>query len=453
MNYDEAIAFWYGRIDYERRTPKPGDLKLDRMRWLLRLLDQPQSRFRTIHVAGTKGKGSTAAMLEEILRQAGYRTGLFTSPHLSTVEERMRVDGKPITKAELAVRLTEIEPAVREMDASGDPQSAPTFFEVGTALGFLHFVCRGVEIAVVEVGLGGRFDSTNVVAPLVSVITSISFDHMAQLGNKLSMIAREKAGIIKPRRPVISGATAPEAREVIEAIAQQRSAPLTEVGRHVKYLYVPAKFDGETTRPRSLVEVLSQYHWPRMELNLLGEHQASNAAVALATVEQLRREGLHIEDSAVARGLAQVQWPARLEVMGERPWIVLDCAHNVASAEALVETLRQTFPKAKRRIAVFAASIDKDVPGILRALAPFFDCFYLTTYRNNPRTVAPERLAEWLHEIAPVVECIIVPQSEDAFLAARSAATSDDLIAVTGSVFLAGELRPLLLASSSGFAN
>jgi len=444
MTHAEAVAFWYTRIDYERRAPKPGDLKLDRMRLLLRQLGDPQLRLRAVHVAGTKGKGSTASMLAEILRQSGYRTGLFTSPHLSDVSERIRIDGAPISPPELAARMDEIAPAVRAMDAKGDPLLSPTFFEVGTALGFLHFVRRRADVAVVEVGLGGRFDSTNVITPMLSVITSISFDHVEQLGDRLGLIAFQKAGIVKPGRPVVSGATAPEAAEVIRRVALECRSPLTELDRDFRYRHSPARFNGEAVKSR--VEVTtSRRRWPAMELNLLGDHQAANAAVAVESVERLRECGLHVPDEAVARGLSRVRWAARLEVIGSRPWVLLDCAHNVASAEALVETLRETFPAAPRRLAVFATSSDKDVPGILRVLASHFSAFFLTSYRNNPRTVAPERLAAWLKEVAPATPGIAIADSRSAFEAARASAGPDDLIAITGSVFLAGELRPLLV--------
>jgi dihydrofolate synthase/folylpolyglutamate synthase len=217
MTYEQALAFWYGCINYEQRTPRPGDLQLDRMRGLLRLLGDPHERLRVVHVAGSKGKGSTAAMLAAVLGRAGYRTGLFTSPHLCRVEERIQVDGRPISPPELTALLGE----VREAVAAARGAVEPTFFEVATALGFLHFRRRRVDAAVLEVGLGGRLDSTNVCRPAVAVITSISHDHTQQLGDRLASIAREKAGIIKPGRPVVSGATAPEAR----AVSRRSRAP------------------------------------------------------------------------------------------------------------------------------------------------------------------------------------------------------------------------------------
>ena len=221
-SYDDALAFWYARINYEQRSPRPADLKLDQMRALLRLLGNPQERLRIVHVAGTKGKGSTAAMLAAILTHAGYRTGLFTSPHLCQVEERIQIDGRPIGPGELAALLGEIQAAL-----ASAPELDPTFFDIATAVGYLHFQRQGVDAAVIEVGLGGRFDSTNLCRPALAIITSISYDHTNLLGDRLAQIAAEKGGIIKPGRPVVSGVTVPEARAVIEQIAQDQGRRCT----------------------------------------------------------------------------------------------------------------------------------------------------------------------------------------------------------------------------------
>ncbi|HET6576528.1 MAG TPA: Mur ligase family protein, partial [Fimbriiglobus sp.] len=235
MTYDEAIAFWYGRINYEVRSALPKDLKLERMRALLRLLGDPHDRLRVVHVTGTKGKGSTCAMLAAVFRAAGYRVGLFTSPHLVHVEERIQVDGVPISHDELAARMAEVAPAVKRLD--GGPWPPTTFFEISTALGFLHFACRRAEVTVVEVGLGGRFDSTNVCRPVVSVITSLGLDHTAQLGGTLEEIAYQKAGIIKQRVPVVSGVTRDGPRRVIEREARRHSCRLVQAGREFRYRY------------------------------------------------------------------------------------------------------------------------------------------------------------------------------------------------------------------------
>ncbi len=424
MTYEEATAFWYGRVNYEVKSATEADLKLERMRALLKLLGDPHDRLRIVHVTGTKGKGSTAAMLASVLRRAGYRVGLFTSPHLVDVEERIQVDGVPITRPEFAARMAEVAAAVRNLDAG--PFLPPTFFEIGTALGFLHFVCRRVDVAVVEVGLGGRFDSTNVCRPLVSVITCIGLDHTAQLGNTLEAIAYQKAGIIKPRVPVVSGEVEPGPRAVIERVAHEAGSRLLQAGRDFART-PPSQGEG-------------------VKLGLLGAHQQANAAVALATLDVLRSGGLPIPDPAVAKGLAEVRWPARIEVVSGNPTVILDCAHNVPSAEALVRTLRESVPVAGRTAVVFAVSLDKQYPEMLRILAGYFGHFHLCRYGNNPRCVPPDRLAEVLREVAPDSPATVHPTAAAAWSAARLAAGPDDLVCVTGSVFLAGELQPLVRA-------
>jgi dihydrofolate synthase/folylpolyglutamate synthase len=498
LSYQEALDFWFGRINYEQRTPRPSDLKLDRMRTLLGLLGDPQERLRIVHVAGSKGKGSTSAMLDSILRHAGYRTGLFTSPHLCKVEERIQVNRTPIGPKELASLMEEIRAAVRKMEEVGDeaPVSgqAVTFFEVATALGFLHFVQQKVDVAVIEVGLGGRFDSTNVCRPLVSVITSISFDHTQQLGKDLASIAMEKAGIVKPGRMTISGVIAPEARQVIQAICDERHSVLRQLERDFNFEYEPGQY-GRPPQPKEkpntpkqrsgkkpgarpknepcilnppAVQVTtSQRAWPAMAIGLWGEHQAANAAVAVSCVEQLREIELQIDDLAVQLGLLSVHWPARAEIVYGEPIVVLDCAHNVASAQALIDTLRTSLPPTKaerqancaeysaalrtensleKRLLVFAGSNDKDLPGILQVFAPHFDHIFLTRYSHSPRAVPVETLADILRQVSRV-PFTLCPTPVEAWQAVCDAARSDDLICITGSVFLAGELRPVVLGN------
>jgi dihydrofolate synthase/folylpolyglutamate synthase len=430
-----ARAFWYGLINYEQRVPTADDLKLDRMRVLLARLGDPQRRLSIVHVAGTKGKGSTSAMLAAVLRRAGHRTGLFTSPHLCRVEERFQVDGRPVSEPELTALLNDVKGASRGL-------TGLTFFEVATAVGFLHFVRRRADAAVVEVGLGGRFDSTNVCDPEVALIASISFDHTKLLGDRLALIAREKAGIVKPGRPAVSGATAAEPRAVIEEVCRRRGAPLRQLGVDFHFRCQPGQVTNEGLRRPRLTVRTWRRAWPEMELNLLGGHQAANAAVAVACVELLRQAGWHLPDAAVADGLATVTWPARLEVVGRRPLVVLDCAHNVASAQALADTLRESFPPG-RRVLLFAGSSDKDLAGMFGVLAPLFDAAVLTRYLDNPRAVPPERLAE-LHRAAGGAPPTLADSPAEAWGAARALAGPDDLICVAGSVFLAGELRPLL---------
>jgi dihydrofolate synthase/folylpolyglutamate synthase len=457
MTHEEALAYWFAHVNWEQRTPGAADLGLERMRALLSRLGNPHRALRIVHVAGSKGKGSTSAMLAAILQKAGYRTGLFTSPHLTGLEERFQVDGKSITQAETTVLIEEIRDAIEGRraggvsdavfsvaHASGSLVSPPTFFEIATALGFLHFVRRRAAVAILEVGLGGRLDSTNVCTPLVSIITSISHDHTAILGDKLASIAREKAGIVKPRRPVVSGVTVPEARTVIEAVCARQGAPLRQLDVDFHYESTPGRVVETGIVPPHVEVITRRQRWPRLELNLLGDHQAANASVMVACVEELQQLGLHIPDNAVRDGLRGVNWPARMEVVGRSPLVVLDCAHNVASAESLVQTLQDSFPPV-RRVLVFAASSDKDVAGMFRVMAPHFGAVFVTRYTNNPRALAADRLAAAWSAVTPApVRACATPA--EALEAAQKEAGPDGLICITGSVFLAGELRPLWMA-------
>ena len=425
MTYDEAIAFWYGRMNFEVRSATPTDLKLERMRALLSNLGDPQNRLRIVHITGTKGKGSVAAMLAATLRAAGYRVGLFTSPHLVRVEERIQVNGVPITEAELAARMTELAPLV-------DPSS--TFFEIATTIGFQHFLYRNVDIAIVEVGLGGRFDSTNVCTPLVTVITSIGLDHTAQLGETLEEIAFQKAGILKPNIPTVCGVTQPAPLAVIRNVAAENASRIVQLERDIHYRY-----EGTNV---SVVTPARSY--PAFALKLLGEHQAANAAIAIGVVERLQSCGLTIPDTAIAHGFANVDWPARIEVVRLRPTVIVDCAHNVPSAEALAKTLRAAFPNSKRRTVLFAVSSDKNYEAILEVLVKEFDQIVLTKYGNNPRCVPPEKLVEVLARIAPEMRPSVYQNATAAWEATLAEAAANDLICIAGSVFLAGELRDIV---------
>jgi dihydrofolate synthase/folylpolyglutamate synthase len=436
MTYEEAIQFWFERVNFELKTPRADDLKLERMRALLARLDNPQDRLRIVHVAGSKGKGSTSAMLAAVLQAGGYRTGLFTSPHLRAVEERIQIDRVPIARSDLADRMAEIRAVVMHDELA----QTLTFFEIGTALGFLHFARHRADVAIVEVGLGGRFDSTNVCLPLAALITSISLDHTQVLGNSPEEIAREKAGIIKAGRPVLSGVRADGPRRVIADTCNDRGAPLRQIGVDFHYAYTPALI-GETQEREPIVHVRTwRRAWHDLHLGLIGEHQARNAALAVAATELLDEIGLPVAETAVRLGLARVYWPARLEILGRRPFAVLDCAHNVASAEALVQAIATSFSltPGARRLLVFAGSCDKDLAGMLRVLAPCFDQILLTRFRDSPRAVPP-------HELVPLVPAgpvvTVIHSAAQAWHHARREATERDLICVAGSVFLAGELR------------
>jgi dihydrofolate synthase/folylpolyglutamate synthase len=454
-----ALDFLLGRTNYERTTSVPyaaSHFKLDRMRRLLALVGDPQLGLKVVHVAGTKGKGSTAAMIAASLQAAGYGTGLYTSPHLERLEERFTIDGQQCSAAEFVSLTAELQQAVArlEREATGAANldanfdANPTFFELTTALAMLHFARRGVDAAVLEVGLGGRLDSTNVCLPSVCVITSISFDHTRQLGNTLAAIAGEKAGIIKAGVPVVSGVVLPEPGDVIEQAAASLQAPLYRRGREFDFEYSPAANRFTYRAPAAAI-------WPELgdiSLGMLGEHQAANGAVAIAALARLCEQGWRIDAEQVREGLASACCPARIEVLGERPTIVCDVAHNVASIAALIRVLEERYPAA-RRILIFASSMDKDTRGMLRLLLPKFDHVILTRYVNNPRAVALEELAALAGDEAAGLEPSgkiprweTQPDPTSALARAHELASPDDLLCITGSFFLAAELQPLLAA-------
>lgn len=446
--YDAALQFLWQRIDYERATAVAyGEraYKLDRMRELLARLGNPQAGLPIVHVAGTKGKGSTAAMAAAVLTAAGYRAGLYSSPHLHAIEERMAIDGVDCPQQQFAELVERVRPIVAQMDVAASRiagECGPTYFELTTALALLHFAGQRVDAAVLEVGMGGRLDSTNVCLPLVSVITSISFDHTRQLGNTLAAIAGEKAGIIKPGVPVVSGVLPHEPRAVIQAAAHAAGSRLVQLGREFDYEYI-APIDCQQRDVRARFDYRfgddgDARRWSAIELNLLGRHQAANAAVALAALEQLRVHGFKVGETAVREGLGRVRWPARVEVVGRRPAIVLDAAHNVASAAALLETIDESFA-ARRRILVFASTKDKDLRGMLARLLPRFEHVIFTRYLNNPRFVPPEDLAELAHELG--TGCQIARDPAAAWDDVRQLAQPDDLVCITGSFFIAAEMR------------
>ncbi|NQU19749.1 MAG: bifunctional folylpolyglutamate synthase/dihydrofolate synthase [Candidatus Nealsonbacteria bacterium] len=450
---EAALRFLFGRIDYERMTAVPyrqQEFKLDRMRELVRRLGSPHEQMPIVHIAGTKGKGSTAAMIAAVLTAAGYRTGTFTSPHLQRIEERLAVDAQPCPSGEFVELVERIAPVVEEMDrlavACDPPEMGPTYFEITTAAAMLHFAQRKVDVAVLEVGLGGRLDSTNVCMPQVAVITSISFDHTRQLGGTLDLIAREKAGIIKPGVPVVSGVIEDEPRSAIREICHRRGCRLIERGVDFDYDYRAAK---DLQRGPACGELDFRYtadgsdattHFP---LALPGPHQAANAAVALATLGELGRIGWDLPQEAVRTGLSGTVFPARVEVVARRPAIVVDAAHNPASIAALAGTLRESFSVA-RRLLLFAATQEKDVRRMLQHLLEDFDKVLFTQYLSNPRAMPPEEVASIARELTGR-QYDVVADPSDALSQIRRSAGPDDLICITGSFFIAAELRRQLV--------
>lgn len=446
---DAAEAWLLGRVNYERAPAMPyGEqhLKLARMRELSARLGQPNAKLKIVHVAGTKGKGSTSAMIAAILTAAGYRTGVFSSPHLERIEERFAVDGEPCSSAEFAALVERVRPVVEALDAeasvTGEPHGGATYFEITTAMALVHFVERKVDVAVLEVGLGGRLDSTNICLPMVSVITSIGFDHMEQLGHTLAAIATEKAGIVKPGVPVVSGVTETEPREVVERIAAERGCPLIQSERDFQHRYHAGRFDFEYA-------VAGQEHCLEdVPLAMRGPHQAMNAAVALATIAELRRQGWNVSLDAMRRGLSTANLPGRVEFLAGEPNVVLDTAHNPASAQALATALAE-IEVAGRRTLILAASRDKDVAGIVRELVPTFDRVVVTEYQKNLRAVPAGDLSELVRaEMGGKSKAVeVYSTAAEAWQAVSRTAQDGELVCIAGSFYLAGELRALVMES------
>jgi dihydrofolate synthase/folylpolyglutamate synthase len=456
-----------GRINYERVAVLPygnRTLKLDRMRTLLNRLGNPDAGLPIVHVAGTKGKGSTSTLIAAVLHAAGYDVGVYSSPHLERLEERFAVNGVPCSANELVSLVDRIRPVAEQMDEAayeaGDPSQQPTFFELTTAMALMHFRDRQVDAVVLEVGLGGRLDSTNVCQPAVTVITSISLDHTRQLGDTTAKIAAEKGGIIKPGVPLVLGPMDESARGVLVEMAKSRGARLIEAGVDFRFKYgAPHGIDERGATGQ--LDFYSTADVPcaltNVELRLLGPHQAANAALALATVGELRRQGWLISTDAMRTGLARAALPGRIEVVRRHPTVVVDVAHNVASVAALAACLNESFA-ATRRTLIFAASRDKDVPGMLRVLLPLFDRILVTQFQENPRAVPPQQLAAWCRAelaaagIAERVELVVCAQPAEAWQAALAGAGRDDLICIAGSVFIAAELRALVAADATAAA-
>jgi dihydrofolate synthase / folylpolyglutamate synthase len=457
--HQSALEFLYGRINYERTArgvPDGSRLKLDRMRRLLDGLGNPQDSLAAVHIAGTKGKGSTAAMIAASLSAAGYRTGLYTSPHLERLEERICIDDTECTPDELVELVDAVRGAVDKLDRearTNDALGSPTFFEITTAMAMLHFARRSVNAAVLEVGLGGRLDSTNVCRPVVTVITSISFDHTQQLGNTLDLIAREKAGIVKPGVPLICGVTADEPLNAIEQIVAERGATIHRLGKEFYFQYTPPLRSSFTETGGSIDYRDSlagdQAELGNVSVGMLGAHQAANAAVAIASLRRMQADSWRISESAIRRGIATARCRARVEVLSREPLVVLDTAHNVASIDALLAVLDETFSNG-RRILIFAATRDKDVSGMLRRVLPRFESVILTRYLDNPRGVAPQRLVELVEklrsELSRVPKVTVCDTPAEAWQTCQAMAQPEDLVCATGSFFLAAEMRSMIAA-------
>lgn len=441
-SYQRALDYLYSFINFEHKSLdryQASKIDAERPRRFLALLGTPQDRYPAIHIAGTKGKGSVAAMCAAALRAAGLRVGLYTSPHLREFRERIRVltpddpDGR-IPEAAFVTCMDRVRPLVEQTPDI-------TWFEIVTAIAFLHFADSALDVAVVEVGLGGRLDATNVLTPEVAVITSLSLDHTQLLGDTLAQIAYEKGGIIKPNVPVVVAQQRPEALNTLERITVERGAPLIVIGREWQYTSDP----GAGGSPHSLTVLCSpepDFISPgtTFAVGLAGEHQLENAAVALAALAQARRRFPTLTLDAVRAGLATVQWAGRLQLLQAgtdgRPAILVDSAHNDDSAARLVAALRRNYHY-HRLILIFGAPEDKNVAGMLDRLVPLADEIIVTT-ANHPRSATPEQLAALL--AARGRPATVTHAVAEAFAAALRVAGPGDLVLATGSIIVIGDL-------------
>ncbi len=441
--FQAALEFLYSFADYsvERSYRYSADVfELDRVRRLLKDLGNPQDQYQSFHIAGTKGKGSVSALIASVLRANGYRTGLYTSPHLIRINERISIDGVPIKNRDF-VTLTE------RLMGVVDAHPGLTVFELLTAMGFMYFADQAAECAVIEVGLGGRLDATNVITPLVSVITSISYDHMHLLGDTLSEIAGEKAGIIKAGIPVVLAPQQIEADIVVERVAEQKEAPLVRVGSDWLYSAGARSMQGQNVfiwpaREQSLmdayVESGGSEEWapPKYQIPLLGYHQVTNAAVAYAALQTGHDRGLKIREEAIRSGFQEVSWPGRFDILRLEPALIVDAAHNRDSALKLRIALDDYFP-GQPVILIFGASADKDIEGMLTELLPRVSRL-IVTRSEHQRAEDPEMIRNIGHAHGLSVE--VISSVSSAVHRALNDARVDDVIVATGSIFIVGEV-------------
>lgn len=427
-------------IDYLYALQKHGvKLALSNSLALMARMGEPHRKFRSVHVAGTNGKGSTSAFIAAMLQAAGYRVGLYTSPHLVSFCERIRINNELISEAKV------VELAARVRDAATGREGAaalnPTFFEVTTAMAFTYFAEEGVDIAVIEVGMGGRLDSTNVIAPLVSVITNIELEHIEFLGTTLVQIAREKAGVIKPGVPVVTSAAQPE---VVAVFEQEAAAQKTAVFRMSRD-FMPARIATGRELVFDYLGIKSSYE--KVKITMLGRHQVDNACLALAAIETLRTAGVAVDEAAARQGLFHACWAGRLELVARNPDIYLDGAHNPASAHILAKTVRDMKSAYQRIILIIGILGDKDYQGIISALVPLAD-HVVATKPQYARAMEVGALAAEIKKRHGDVET--AETLEDAVTLARKAASPDDLVLITGSLYVVGDARALFFPGSGG---
>ncbi|MDP3804208.1 MAG: folylpolyglutamate synthase/dihydrofolate synthase family protein [Candidatus Omnitrophota bacterium] len=431
MTYPEALQYLDSFANYEKKDSYDykGSFSIDRMKALASTLGNPQDEIKSIHIAGTKGKGSTAAIIYSILKEAGFKVGLYTSPHLVSFRERIRINDSMISEDDIVNILERIDRAL-----AGFKDDPPSFFEIYTALCFVYFKEKKVDFAVYETGLGGRLDATNIVHPLVSVITPISYEHTDKLGSTLREIAAEKGGIIKDDSVCVLAPQEPEALRALEKICNEKKTKLIHVGKEINYKEFKADAESEEF---SVFGVFGEY--PRLLTRLLGSHQVVNSATAIGAIEALRFSGITIPMEAVRKGIESARWPGRLEIVGRKPLVILDGAQNRASALALANAVKKIF-KHKNLILVLGVSKDKDVKGILDELLPISDFVVLTKSKVIERALEPVKIREFIGEDKKV---LLTSGIEEALSKVKELAKPEDLILITGSLFLVGEARDI----------
>lgn len=440
--YTKAMRFLATLTDFERMRIvryNNQNFDLDRMRTLLRKLGNPHERFRTIHVAGTKGKGSTCAMIANMLEGNGYKVGLYSSPHLNDIRERIQINGEMIPQAEFARLVRQVAPLVTHA------RPTPSYFDVLTAVAFKYFAEQKVDLGVIETGLGGRLDSTNVIKPEVTAITNISKDHMAQLGNTLDKIAEEKAGIFKHGIPAVSVTQPPEVEAVLSRVAHKVGAPLDITGKTIEFSY---RFESSRMLgPHNRICLTTPTtKFEHLAVPMLGEHQALNCGLALAVIDKLKQRGIALNDARCMEGLAKTSLPGRMEVVSQNPRVLVDAAHNAASLDAMMRAIGQHIPY-DSMVVIFGCCSDKDVSGMLERITSGADKVIFTAV-NNIRTADPEELAaRYVEQYGKMAQ--VAPSLSAALEIANRAVTKEDLICITGSFYLVGEARKLFASNHS----
>jgi dihydrofolate synthase/folylpolyglutamate synthase len=438
MTYAQAVKYLLtlGRELAAPRQAKVQKFDLENIRLLARHLGEPQTKFPSIHIAGTNGKGSTAAMIEAILRESGLRTGLYSSPHLERINERIQLCGQPVSDEEFAGSFTVVSELIERLLASGELAAHPTYFECLTAMAFEIFARQKVEYAVLEVGMGGRLDATNIVTPEVAVITQIDFDHEDYLGHSIEQIAGEKAAIVKPGVPVVLAIGRPRARKVVERRAAEAGAPVIEIDRD----FCLENVRDEDGRYRATAVHVESGETFSLQPSLAGRYQLRNALTALAAARILARRGRPVTRESIERGIALTRWPARLERFGAQPPIYLDGTHNPAGARQLADFWDEHF-RGRRVLLVYGAMRDKAVDEIAGLLFPRAGQVILTQPRQG-RAISVEALAAMTGHLAE--HCEQTADPADALRRAWKLAGPNDVVFVTGSLYLAGDLRSLV---------